>query len=119
MQAKDFLQVLACIKLQDEVPGIILEGVRPGNMGGCKAGNEEAGKQGEERNHVSVDGMKEGEITGKGSNYFTWLNFKFNQCMSATWINGTPSGALNTLKTSGFDRELFYDGKISSRYSRH
>ena len=47
---------------------------------------------------MSVDGMKEGEITSKGSNYFTWLNFKFNQCMSATWINGTPSGALNTLK---------------------
>ena len=58
-----------------------------------------------------VDGMKEGEITGKGSNYFTWLNFKFNQCMSATWINGTPSGALNTLKTRDLTENCFMMGK--------
>ena len=111
MQAKDFLQVPACTKLGDEVPGTINECTVPGNMEGCKAGDEEAGKQGEEGSHMSVDGMKKGKITGKGSNYFTWLNFKFNQCMSATWINGTPSGALNTLKTRDLTENCFMMGK--------
>ena len=113
MQAKDFLQVPACTKLRDEVPGTINECTVPGNMEGCKAGNVEAGKQGEEGSHMSVDGMKKGKITGKGSNYFTWLNFKFNQCMSATWINGTPSGALNTLKTRDLTENCFMMGKSS------
>lgn len=81
------------------MPCTINECTIPGNMEGREASIQEAGKQGEKGSHMLVDGMTEEEIIGKGSNYFTWLNLKFNQCMSATWINDTASGALNTLKT--------------------
>ena len=74
-----------------------------GTMDECQvSGNTEGNVRGthcEKESHLLAEGMKEGKIPGKGSNYLTWLNFKFNQCMSATWINGTPSGAINTLKS--------------------
>ena len=94
-----------------ERSGTINECIVPGIMEGCKEGDEEVGKQGEEGSNMSIDGMKKGKIIGKGSNYFTWLNFKFNQCMSAMWINGTPSGALNTLKTQDLTENCFMMGK--------
>ena len=111
MQAKHILQKPACTRLCDELPSTICDGQVPGNREGCPAGNMVAGQQGEEGNHMSVYGMQQGDIIGKGSNYFTWLNFKFNQCMSATWINGTPSGALNTLKTRDLTENCFMMGK--------
>ena len=101
MQAK-YCSKPACTGLGDALPG---------NREGCQAGSEEAGQQEEEGNRLSIGDMQQGEVTGNDSNYFTWLNFKFNQCMSATWINGTLNGALNTLKTRDLTEYCFMMGK--------
>ena len=94
IQAKELLQVPAYDQLVDGVIGTREDCQVSGNNEGNVAGTQ----WGEER-HLIDEGMKEKAIPDKGSNYFTWFNFKLNQCMSAMWINGTQSGDINTLKS--------------------
>ena len=60
--------------------------------------------------------LTKGGMLGKvmhdgGSQIINWFNFKLNQCMFDTWINGDKKWGIKSPRYVGFDRVKVYDGK--------
>ena len=93
IQAKEVFQEPEYDQLKEALPGTKDKCQVPGKSESAKAGTQSVMRE----NHLLGECLKGKVIHERGNNLFNWFNLKLSQCMSATWINGTQNGEINTL----------------------